>query len=94
LLGLAVGKQHFFPYAPELLELLQNIQQTPMEADDPVASYLLCGWARVCKVIGVDFVPYLNIVMPPLLASAQVKPEFAVIDGKLLGLSSSNTQLT
>ncbi|KAJ3408814.1 hypothetical protein HDV05_004749, partial [Chytridiales sp. JEL 0842] len=82
LIGLAVGKEHFIQYAPELLQLLQEIQQTPMESDDPVASYLLCGWARVCKVIGVDFVPYLGIVMPPLLASAQVKPEFAVIDNE------------
>jgi hypothetical protein len=34
--------------------------------------------ARMCKCLGDEMVPYLPIVMPPLLASAQLKPELEV----------------
>ncbi|KAG0075833.1 hypothetical protein BGZ90_009451, partial [Linnemannia elongata] len=55
-------------------------QTSLIEADDPQTSYLLAAWARVCKVLGPDFVPYLDIVMPPLLTSARLKPDLAVLD--------------
>ncbi|CAG8626806.1 8999_t:CDS:10, partial [Acaulospora morrowiae] len=35
---------------------------------------------KICKVLGADFVPYLPIIMPPLLQSAQLKPDFAILD--------------
>ncbi|KAG0205651.1 hypothetical protein BGX28_002767 [Mortierella sp. GBA30] len=80
LIALAVGKEVFAPHAQELVKLLIQTQTSITEPDDPQASYLLAAWARVCKVLGQDFVPYLDIVMPPLLASAQLKPDFAVLD--------------
>ncbi|KAJ3143227.1 hypothetical protein HK100_000026 [Physocladia obscura] len=80
LIGLAVEKEVFSQHVHQLLQILQAIQQEPKEDDDPVASYLLVAWARVCKVIGVDFVPYLSVVIPPLIASAAVKPDMAVLD--------------
>ncbi|KAJ3075622.1 hypothetical protein HDU98_007434 [Podochytrium sp. JEL0797] len=80
LIGLAVEKEVFSQHVQQLLQILQAIQQEPKEDDDPVASYLLVAWARVCKVIGVDFVPYLSVVIPPLIASAAVKPDMAVLD--------------
>ena len=36
--------------------------------------------ARICKTLGADFLPYLGMVMPALLASAQAKPDVAVRD--------------
>lgn len=51
-----------------------------VDTDDPISSYLLSGWGRICAVLGTDFYPYLNTVMPPLLKSAQVKPDVALLD--------------
>lgn len=36
--------------------------------------------ARICKTLGQDFLPYLQLVMPPLLAAAQLKPDVIVRD--------------
>ncbi|CAG8558443.1 24474_t:CDS:10, partial [Racocetra persica] len=80
LIALAVGKEIFAQNANEFIELLVQTQQSVTEPDDPQTSYLIASWARVCKVLGVDFVPYLPIVMPPLLQSASLKPDFAVLD--------------
>ncbi|KAF9143232.1 hypothetical protein BGX30_001008 [Mortierella sp. GBA39] len=80
LIALAVGKEIFAPHVQEFIKLLVQTQTSLMEADDPQTSYLLAAWARVCKVLGPDFVPYLDIVMPPLLASARLKPDLAVLD--------------
>ncbi|KAI9345625.1 armadillo-type protein [Obelidium mucronatum] len=80
LIGLAVEKDVFSQHVHQFLSILQAIQQEPKEDDDPVSSYLLVAWARVCKVIGVEFVPYLSYVIPPLIAAAAVKPDMAVLD--------------
>ena len=48
---------------------MQQIQSGVTEADDPQASYLLAAWARIAKVLGQDFLPYLETVLGPLLAS-------------------------
>lgn len=34
--------------------------------------------ARICKTLGQDFLPYMPLVMPPLLAAAQLKPDVVV----------------
>jgi hypothetical protein len=52
------------------------------EPDDPQSYYLLHAWARICKVLGPDFAPYIQHVMPSLLRSAQLKPDFTIIDGE------------
>ncbi|KAK3832761.1 MAG: importin subunit beta-3 [Linnemannia gamsii] len=80
LIALAVGKEVFAPHVQEFIKLLVQTQTSLVESDDPQTSYLLAAWARVCKVLGPDFVPYLDIVMPPLLTSARLKPDLAVLD--------------
>ena len=57
-----------------------SAQATPMEADDPTGGYMLQAGARICKSLGEEFLPYLSIVMPPLLKSAQLKPDVKVTD--------------
>lgn len=52
-----------------------------MDDDDPQASFLIQAWARLCKTIGRDFIPYLPLVMPPLLEATARKPELTIIDG-------------
>ena len=41
---------------------------------------MLQAGARLCKCLGEEFLPYMNVVMPPLLASAQLKPDVNVAD--------------
>lgn len=36
--------------------------------------------ARICKALGPEFLPYMDIVMPPLLQSAQLKPDVNITD--------------
>jgi len=82
LIGLAVGAEKFLPDASEVMQLLLKTQteMEEMEADDPQISYLISAWARMCKIIGKEFVQYLGLVMPPVLKAAQIKPEVAVLD--------------
>ena len=64
----------------ELL-LKTQIEIEQMEADDPQISYMISAWARMCKIIGKEFVQYLPVVMPSVLKAAQIKPEVALLDG-------------
>ena len=36
------------------------------------------AWARICKCLGQEFLPYMSVVMPPLLHSAQLKPDVTI----------------
>ena len=78
LVGMAVGKDKFGPDAKAIMEMLMQLQNTEMEDDDPTASYLLQAWARICKCLGTDFLPYLPVVMPPLLKSARLETDVQV----------------
>jgi hypothetical protein len=39
---------------------------------------MLQAGARLCKCLGAEFVPYLAVVMPPLLQAAELKPDINV----------------
>lgn len=80
LIGLAIGKEVFAPYTASFINILAEIQQSVTEADDIQTTYLLAAWARMCKMMGQDFLPYLPNIMPPLLASAKLTPEFTFVD--------------
>ena len=56
------------------------VQAQPADADDPTGGYMLQAGARICKSLGEEFLPYLGIVMPPLLHSAQLKPDVRVTE--------------
>jgi hypothetical protein len=78
LVGMAVGKEKFGPDANAIMEMLNALQNSEMEDDDPTASYLLQAWARICKCLGHDFLPYLAVVMPPLLKSARLETDVKI----------------
>ncbi|RKP10154.1 armadillo-type protein [Thamnocephalis sphaerospora] len=82
LIALAVGKDVFAAHAPQLIALMIQTQASIADSDDPQSYYLLHAWARICKVLGADFAPYLQEVMPPLMHSAQLKPDFTIIDSE------------
>eukprot|EP00958_Prasinococcus_capsulatus_P007362 scaffold689_cov375-Prasinococcus_capsulatus_cf.AAC.24 len=78
LIGMAVGKEKFAADAKEVMDVLLAIQSQLTEIDDPIAGYMLQAWARLCKTLGDEFLPYLNVVMPPLLKTAAIKPDIKV----------------
>jgi hypothetical protein len=80
LIALAVGKEKMGQDALNLVQLLGNIQQNIVDADDPQSQYLLHCWGRMCRVLGPDFVPYLPGVMPPLLTVAAAKADIQLLD--------------
>ena len=53
------------------------------EPDDLQASYLITAWGRICRALGPEFAQFLPNVMPQLLVSAALKPDFAIIDGNI-----------
>ncbi|KAK3384805.1 armadillo-type protein [Podospora didyma] len=80
LIALAVGPERLGGDARMLVELLATIQNSITDADDPQAQYLMHCWGRMCRVMGADFLPYLQTVMPPLLNLASAKADIQLLD--------------
>ncbi|KAK5130814.1 hypothetical protein LTR08_001648 [Meristemomyces frigidus] len=80
LIALAVGKERMGQDAITLVNALGNVQAGITDDDDPQESYLLHCWGRMCRVLGQDFVPYLEAVMPPLMKLAQAKADIQLLD--------------
>lgn len=80
LIALAVGQGRLGQDAMTLVNLLANIQANITDADDPQAQYLMHCWGRMCRVLGSDFVPFLDNVMPPLLELAMAKADIQLLD--------------
>uniref|UniRef100_G3TGJ1 Importin 5 n=1 Tax=Loxodonta africana TaxID=9785 RepID=G3TGJ1_LOXAF len=82
LIGLAVGKEKFMQDASDVMQLLLKTQTdfNDMEDDDPQISYMISAWARMCKILGKEFQQYLPVVMGPLMKTAAIKPEVALLD--------------
>lgn len=80
LIALAVGKERLGQDAMTLVQLLANIQQNIVDADDPQAQYLMHCWGRMCRVLGHDFLPFINNVMPPLLEHAGAKADIQLLE--------------
>jgi len=65
--GLVVGKEEFAKIAPKIIELMGEIQKNHVEDIDPQKSYLLLGWERICQILGQDFIPFLEGIVPSTL---------------------------
>jgi hypothetical protein len=52
----------------------------PTQPHHPTPPCPLCAQAgaRICKALGDEFLPYLEVVMPPLLHSARLQPDVTV----------------
>lgn len=82
LVAMAVGRDRFREDARKVMLVLQQLQQTEMESDDPTTGYMMQAGARLCKCLGPEFIPYLEVVMPSLLTSAKIEPEVKVRDAE------------
>lgn len=78
LIAVAVGKEKFAPDAKEVIEIMLATQNSITEADDPQTSFLLQSWARICRCLKEDFVPFLPHVMPSTLKSAKLDPDVTI----------------
>uniref|UniRef100_A0A672RNX8 Importin-5-like n=1 Tax=Sinocyclocheilus grahami TaxID=75366 RepID=A0A672RNX8_SINGR len=72
----------FMPDASAVMQLLLKTQTdfNDLEDDDPQISYMISAWARMCKILGKEFQQYLPVVMGPLMKTASIKPEVALLD--------------
>jgi hypothetical protein len=77
-----VGAEKFTRDASEVMDMLLKTQTegAEMADDDPQLSYMISAWARICKILGKQFQPYLPLVMGPVLKAASMKPEVALLD--------------
>uniref|UniRef100_A0A8C0H9K6 Importin 5 n=1 Tax=Chelonoidis abingdonii TaxID=106734 RepID=A0A8C0H9K6_CHEAB len=66
LIGLAVGKEKW--------------PKGQLKFSDTWISYMISAWARMCKILGKEFQQYLPVVMGPLMKTASIKPEVALLD--------------
>ncbi|CAK1548631.1 unnamed protein product [Leptosia nina] len=84
LIGLAVGEQKFLSDASEVMDLLlkTHTEGEALPADDPQTSYLISAWSRICKIMGKKFAQYLPMVMEPVMRTAAMKPEVALLDNE------------
>jgi ran-binding protein, putative len=82
LVGLAVGKEKFSNDASDIMNMLLRTQtgEEQLADDDPQLSYMISAWARICKILGAQFEPYLPFVMPPVLKAASIKIQVALLD--------------
>lgn len=80
LVGMSVGIEVFGAHARQVCEYLMHLQNSGLEDDDPTQAYMIQAWTRLCKVMGADFLVYLDLVMPPLLKTAQLKPDIRVLE--------------
>lgn len=81
LIGLAVGAEKFMTDASEVMDmLLKTHTEGNLPDDDPQTTYLISAWARICKILGKQFEQYLPLVMGPVMKTAAMKPEVAVLD--------------
>ncbi|XP_050306794.1 importin-5 [Anthonomus grandis grandis] len=82
LIGIAVGSEKFSADATQIMDMLLKTYGTGIELpdDDPQTSYLISAWSRICKVLGKNFEPYLPLVMGPVMRTAAMKPDVALLD--------------
>ncbi|CDO95472.1 unnamed protein product [Kluyveromyces dobzhanskii CBS 2104] len=80
LIALAVGKEKFASYSQELIQLFITYQNDGIQDDDALKTYLEQSWSRVCRILREDFVPLLDVVIPPLLETAKATQDVSLIE--------------
>lgn len=70
----AVGRDQFLADAKEIMDTLLSAQSGGFDLADPQIKYVVEAGARVCQVLGDECVPYLPMLIPPLVAAARKDP--------------------
>eukprot|EP00834_Sanchytrium_tribonematis_P002131 NODE_60_length_27201_cov_1.043318.p1 type:complete len:790 gc:universal NODE_60_length_27201_cov_1.043318:22901-25270(+) len=87
LIALAVGRPSFDPFIEPMINILRhlNVRSVDPKSTDPLPSYLLSAWARMCRIIKKDFVPLLQECMPLVLSYASHTPSIEIIEPDEVG---------
>ncbi|KAL7411623.1 armadillo-type protein [Mrakia frigida] len=80
LIFIAVGPERCKQDARELAEILRALQASITEDDDPLNTYVMMTWGKLCEILREEFAPYLGFLMPSLLESASLTPEVSLMD--------------
>jgi hypothetical protein len=75
LIGDAVGKDKFATDAHDFMMALQDTHLGEFGRDDSMRENMLFAAARICKILGQDFVPFLPMVLPSLLETANMQDD-------------------
>ena len=75
----------------ELL-LSSQVKGEELAEDYPQISYMISAWARISKILGARFAPYLPLVMGPVMKTASLKPEVAMLDNDELNGVEEETE--
>jgi len=75
IIGDAVGKEKFIADAREFMEALSQTQLGEYGKDDSMRENMLYASARICKVLGEDFIPFLPMILPSLLETASMQED-------------------
>ncbi|KAI9218971.1 armadillo-type protein [Blastocladiella britannica] len=79
LIAVSVPVELFMPHSQDLMAVAERIQYEATDPEDPRGSFLMHAWARLSKLLGAQFLPYMPVVMPPLLQRAAMQPEMALL---------------
>lgn len=74
----SVGMEAFREHSGELISAMLQIQNSVGDSKDPQRTYLLAAWQRLCLLMGKDFAPYLNEILPSVFKFAALNPEMGV----------------
>ena len=72
--------EHFSNYAAPVCEYLCQLLSENMATDDPRLPYVLRGWTNMVDCMQSHVLPYLPMMMPPLLALANLDCDMEMID--------------
>jgi hypothetical protein len=78
IISASVGLEKFRPHASTVVSAMLDIQNKQLDSKDPQRTYLLSAWQRVCLLMGTEFAPYLDSVIPSLFAMATLNPEMSI----------------
>lgn len=80
-------------YVTDAQQIMQFIvpilQQAEMGNSDMPLDQLLSSCARIASVMGPEYAPYVNMVLPHLLKRASAPPDVSVTDGNEAGLDAT-----
>lgn len=78
--GSCVGADRFREDAVAMMDLLLGESyHMSLEDEDPQRQYMWQAFGHIAKVLGEEFAPYLNIVLPSLLAGAANQAEIVPV---------------
>ena len=75
-IGVAVGKERFLADANDVMTEMLHTQV--LDASDPQISFFEAAFARIAECLGMEFVPYLQLVIPPALKRATIDVKIEV----------------